>query len=75
LSADIDLVADFEVGGRSSSFICRTLVLELSGNDLLSEFLMELVKVDDVFSSLFGRDVTLRMNCQIRMITFVGEER
>jgi hypothetical protein len=51
-SFDESLLAYLEVGSRSPSAVCRTLVMFLCGRELTAEFCMEFIKVDNELTSM-----------------------
>jgi hypothetical protein len=50
-SFDESLLAYFEVGSRSPSVVCGTLVMFLCGGELTSEFHVEFIEVDNKLTS------------------------
>ena len=74
LGFDESLVTDFEVWCQSSSSVCGSLVLQLCSSHLLTEQLVEGVKIDGVFSSSFGGKVSFWVDRDVGVVAFVGEE-
>ena len=74
LSFHESLVTDFEVRCRSLSSIHRSLVSQLCSSHLLTEELVEGVKINRVFSSLFGGKVLFWVDRDVRVVALVGEE-
>ena len=74
LSFDESLVTDFEVWCQSSSSIHRSLVLQLRSSHLLTEELVEGVKINGVFLSSFGGKVLFWVDGDVRVVALVGEE-
>ena len=74
LSFDESLVTDFEVWCQSLSSICGSLVSQLCSSYLLMEALVEGVKIDGVFLSLFGGKVLFWVDGDIGVVALVGEE-
>ena len=74
LSFDKSLVTDFEVQCRSSSSVCRSLVLQLHSSYFFTEELVEGVKINRVFSSSFGGKVSFWMDRDVGVVALVGEE-
>ena len=58
LSFDESLVTNFEVQCQSSSSVHRSLISQLHSSHLFMEELVEGVKIDRVFSSLFRGKVS-----------------
>ena len=58
----------------SLSSICRSLVLQLHSSHLLTEELVEGVKIDRVFLSLFRGKVLFWMDRDVGVVALVGEE-
>ena len=74
LSFDECLVTDFEVWCQSLSSICRSLVSQLHSSHLLMEELVERVKINGVFLSLFRGKVLFWMDKDVGVVTLVGKE-
>ena len=74
LGFDKSLVINFEVQCRSSSSIHGSLVSQLHSSHLLTEELVEGVKIDRVFLSLFGGKVSFWMDGDVGVVALVGEE-
>ena len=74
LSFDESLVIDFEVWCWSSSSICGSLVSQLCSSHLLTEELVEGVKINSVFSSSFRGKVSFWVNRDVGVVALVGEE-
>ena len=74
LSFDKSLVTNFEVQCWSSSSIHRSLVLQLCSCHLLMEELVEGVKINRVFLSLFGGKVLFWVGGDVGVVALVGEE-
>ena len=74
LSFDESLVTDFEVRCWNSSSVCGSLVLQLRSSHLLMGELVEGVKIDGVFSSLFGGKVLFRVDRDVGVVALVGKE-
>ena len=74
LSFDESLVTDFEVWCRSSSSVRGSLVSQLRRSHLLTEELVEGVKIDGVFSSSFGGKVSFWVDGDVGVVALVGEE-
>src|SRR5882672_3450865 len=74
LSLDISVATNLEFQSRKSSGISGSLVSTLSFSDVLPKFLVKFVEVSDKVMSTCGSKVTLRVNCEVWMITLVGEE-
>ena len=50
------------------------MISQLHSSHLLTEELVEEVKIDGVFSSLFGGKVSFWVDGDVRVVAFVGEE-
>ena len=74
LGFDESLVTDFEVQCQSSSGIHGSLVLQLHSSHLLTEELVEGVKIDRVFLSSFGGKVSFWVDGDVGVVALVGEE-
>src|SRR5467141_824584 len=74
LSLDISVATNLEFRSWKLSGISRSLVLMLSFSNVLPKFLMKFVEVGDKVTSACGSEVTLRVNCEVWMITLVGKE-
>ena len=74
LSFNESLVTDFEVRCRSSSSVRGSLVSQLGHSHLLTEELVEGVKIDGVFSSSFGGKVSFWVDGDVGVVALVGEE-
>src|SRR5467141_4854745 len=74
LSLDVSVATNLEFQSRKSSGISGSLVLTLSFSNMLPKFLMTFVEVGDKVTSACGSEITLRVNCEVRMITLVGKE-
>src|ERR1700730_13027799 len=69
-----NLVTYLEVRGRRSSLV-RIVLISLLGLCYFGlEHLMKLVEVHSKIPSASGRNVTFRMNGDVRMITLIGEK-
>ena len=56
------------------SNVCGSLVLQLCSSHLLTEELVEGVKINGVFLSLFGGKVSFWVDGDVGVVAFVGEE-
>ena len=74
LCFDEGLVTDFEVRCRSSSSVRGSLVSQLHHSHLLTEELVEGVKIDGVLLSSFGGKVSFWVDGDVGVVTLVGEE-
>ena len=74
LSFDKSLVTDFEVQCQSSSSICGFLISQLCSSHLLTEELVEGVKIDGVFLSLFRGKVSFWVDGDVGVVVLVDEE-
>ena len=74
LSFDESLVTDFEVRCRSLSSVRGSLVSQLRSSHLLMEELVEGIKIDRVFWSLFGGKVLFWVDGDVGVVALVGEE-
>ena len=74
LSFDESLVTDFEVWCQSSSSIRGSLVSQLRSSHLLTEELVEGVKIDGVFLSSFRGKVSFWVDRDVEVVALVGEE-
>ena len=74
LSFDESLVINFEVRCWSSSSICGSLISQLRSSHLFMEELVERVKVDGVFLSLFGGKVSFWVDRDVGVVALVGKE-
>ena len=74
LGFDESLVTNFEVQCWSSSSICRSLILHLCSSHLLTEELVEGVKIDGVLSTLFEGKVSFWVDRDIGVVALVDEE-
>src|SRR5467141_1140001 len=74
LSLDVSVATNLEFRSRKLSGISGGLVSTLSFSDVLPKFLVKFVEVGDKVMSVCGSEVTLRVNCEVRMITLVGKE-
>ena len=74
LSFDESLVTDFKVWCWSSSSIRGSLVSQLCSSHLLTEELMEGIKINGVFSSLFRGKVLFWVDGDVGVVALVGEE-
>src|SRR5882672_359343 len=74
LSLDVSVATNLEFRSRKLSGIRRSLVSTLSFSDVLLKFMVKFVEVGDKVTSVCGSEVTLRVNCEVRMITLVGKE-
>ena len=74
LCFDKGLVTDFEVRCQSLSSICRSLVSQLCSSHLLTEELMEGIKINGVFSSLFRGKVLFWVDGDVGVVVLVGKE-
>ena len=74
LCFDEGLVTDFEVWCWSSSSVHGSLVSQLCSSHLLTEELVEGVKIDGVFSSSFGGKVLFWVDGDVEVVALVGEE-
>ena len=74
LSFDKSLITDFEVQCRSLSSIHGSLVSQLCSSHLLTEELVEGVKIDGVLLSSFGGKVSFWMDRDVRVVALVGKE-
>jgi hypothetical protein len=74
-SFDKGLLSYLEVGSRSPSVVCGTLVMFLCGRELTAEFHVEFIKVDDELTSALQGWLILRMYCDVQVVFFVGKER
>src|SRR5882672_10327711 len=74
LSLDVSVATNLEFQSRKSSGISGSLVLMLSFSNVLPKFMVKFVKVSDKVTRACGRKVTLRVNCEVQMITLVGKE-
>jgi len=74
LSLDVSVAINLEFQSRKSSGISGSLVLTLSFSNVLPKFVVKFVEVSDKVTSTCGSEVTLRVNCEVRMITLVGKE-
>jgi len=64
-----------ELGSWISPSITRDLVLRLSEFDLLFQLDMQLVKVNSKVTSSRGSEVSFRVDSDVRVVSFVHEER
>ena len=71
---DKSLVTDFEVWCQSLSNVHRSLILQLCSSHLLTEELMERIKIDRVFMSLFRGKVSFWVEGDVGVVAHVGEE-
>ena len=74
LSFDESLVTDFEVWCWSLSSIHGSLVSQLRSSHLLMEELVEGVKINGVFLSLFRDKVLFWMDGDVGVVALVGKE-
>ena len=74
LSFDESLVTDFEVWCWSSSSVHRSLISQLRSSHLLTKELVEGVKIDGVFLSLFRGKVLFWVDGDVRVVVLVGKE-
>src|SRR5882672_4635647 len=74
LSLDISVATNLEFRSQKLSGISGSLVLMLSFSNVLPKFVVKFVEVSDKVMSACGSEVALRVNCEVRMITLVGEE-
>ena len=74
LCFDKGLVTDFEVQCWSSSSVHRSLVSQLYSSHLLMEELIEGIKIDRVFLSLFRSKVSFWMDRDVGVVVLVGKE-
>src|SRR5467141_246380 len=74
LSLDVSVATNLEFRSRKSSGISGSFVSTLSFSDVLPKFLVKFVEVGDKVTSACGSEVTLRVNCEVWMITLVGKE-
>ena len=74
LDFDESLVTDFEVWCWSSSSVCRSVVSQLCSSHLLMEELVEGVKIDRVFLSLFRGKVSFWIDGDVGVVALIGEE-
>ena len=74
LSFDESLVTNLEVWCWSSSSVCESLVLQLYSSHLLTEELVERIKIDRVFSSSFRGKVLFWVDRDVGVAALVGEE-
>ena len=74
LGFDKSLVTDFEVQCWSLSSVHRSLVSQLCSSHLLTEELVEGVKIDGVFSSSFGGKVSFWVDGDVGVVALVGKE-
>ena len=74
-SFDESLVTNFEIQCWSSSSVHRSLVSQLCSSHFLIEELVEGVKIDGVFSSLFRGKVLFWVDGDVGMVALVGKER
>ena len=74
LCLDKGLTTNWEFGSLSSSGISRNLVATLTVSYMLPELLVKLIKVSDKVTCASGREVTLGMNSNVRVVALVGKE-
>jgi hypothetical protein len=72
---DEGFLAYLEVGSRSPSVVCGTLVMFLCGRELTAEFHVEFIKIDDELTSVLWGWLILRMYYDVQVVSFVGKER
>src|SRR6266481_3962430 len=75
LSLDECLTSDWKLGCSGLSGICGNLVAMLGISYMCLELLVKLIKVCDKVMCTHRREVALRMNGNVWVIAFVGEER
>jgi hypothetical protein len=68
------LLSNYKVGRRHAASVCRALIAALGFGYGGLEFLVEFIEIDDQVFSASGGEVTIRMDCDVRVITFVGKE-
>ena len=74
LGFDESLITDFEVQCQSSSSVCRSLVSQLHSSHLLTEELVEGVKIDRVFLNSFEGKVSFWVDGDVGVVALVGKE-
>ena len=74
LGFDESLVTNFEVWCWSSSSVHGSLISQLHSSHLFMEELMEGVKINGVFSSLFRSKVSFWVDRDVGVVALVGEE-
>ena len=74
LSFDKSLVTNFEVWCQSLSSIRKSLVSQLHSSHLLTEELVEGVKINGVFSSSFRGKVSFWVDGDVGVVALVGKE-
>ena len=74
LGLHINLLANLEVGCRKSSVVGRLLIALLRFGNVGFESVMKFSQVDSKLPSAGGSQITLRVNCQIRMVPLIGKE-
>src|SRR5882672_6180076 len=74
LSLDVSVATNLEFRSQKSSGISGSLVSTLSFSNVLPKFMVKFVEVGDKVTSACGSKVTLRVNCEVWMITLVGKE-
>src|SRR6266545_4170503 len=72
---DIGTFAKGEVRWRHVMSICSFLESELHFGHLSLEVFMEFPQVDSIFSSAVGGQFLFRVNREVRVVSFVSEER
>ena len=71
---DKSLVINFEVQCQSLSSVHRSLVSQLHSSHLLTEELVEGVKIDRVFSISFRDKVSFWVDRDVGVVALVGKE-
>jgi len=72
---DIGTFAEGEVRQWHVTSICSFLESELRFSYLGLEVFVKFPKIDSIFLSAVGGQILLRVNCEVRMISFVSKER
>jgi hypothetical protein len=67
-------LSNFELRQGSTSGICGALVTFLYGCDLQAQFLVKLIKVNGEFSGTSRGKISLGMNSNVRVVSFIGKE-
>lgn len=75
LSLNVGVVPNLEVRSRSTASVSGDLITLLSFSDVSPEFLVKFVQINGKLSSTSRSEVSFRVDSDVRMITFVGEER
>ena len=68
------MITNFEVRSGSLMFVCRALITFLGFSKLSSEFHMKFIEVHHKFACALRSEVAFGINCDVRVVTFVGKE-